>query len=201
MNTLATTRFPTITPETLAALQARLGKPVRAARALHRGGHARRHPALGARHRRPEPLLGGRGRGAAHHPLRAGPDRLRLRRGTPRHPRDVRGHRLPLGAADPARRQDRGRERAPRADREAVEVRQARHPADLPHDLHESARRAGVRGGLLVLPHRARDRARARQVQVRGPAPLLRGRDRGHQAAPTRPRRSARRDAAATGTT
>ena len=29
MSTLATTRFPTITPEALAALQARLGQPVR----------------------------------------------------------------------------------------------------------------------------------------------------------------------------
>jgi len=29
MNTLASTRFPTITPEALADLQSRLGKPVR----------------------------------------------------------------------------------------------------------------------------------------------------------------------------
>ena len=115
MKTLATTRFPTITPEALAALQARLGKPVRAARALHRGGDARRHPALGARYRRPQSLLAGRGRGAAHHPLRHGPHRVRLRGRAARHPRDVRGHRLPLGAADPDRRQDRRRERALRA--------------------------------------------------------------------------------------
>src|SRR4029453_5295043 len=40
----------------------------------------------------------------------------------------------------------------------------------------------GVRGGLLVRPHRGRDRSRAGQVQVGGPASLLRRGDRGDQA-------------------
>ena len=56
----------------------------------------------------------------------------------------------------------------------------------------------GVRGGLVVLPDRARDRARARQVQVRGPAPLLRGRDRRHPSV-LRDGRDPGRDAAALG--
>ena len=102
MSTLATTRFPTITPEALAALQARLGKPVR----------------------RPEPYIEVATRDAIRHWAHGIGDRNpywadegvapptilfaldRIVSGyvgrAPRHPRDVRGHRLPLGAADPA---------------------------------------------------------------------------------------------------
>src|SRR5206468_1686335 len=43
-----------------------------AARALHRGGDARCDPPLGARHRRPQPVLGDGARGAADDPLRHG---------------------------------------------------------------------------------------------------------------------------------
>ncbi len=53
--------FPTITDEALASLRALDGQGDPPARALHRGGHARCHPSLGARHRRPQSVLG-RGR-------------------------------------------------------------------------------------------------------------------------------------------
>ena len=54
--------FPTITDEALASLRARIGRPVRRPGAVHRDRHPRRHPSLGARHRRPQPAVGRRPR-------------------------------------------------------------------------------------------------------------------------------------------
>src|SRR5213593_233664 len=127
--------------------------------------HARRRPALGGRHRRSQSVLAQGRRGSADDPVRDGPHRVRIRRWPARCPRDVRRYRFPLGPPDPHRGSHRRRQRAARSGREAVAVREAGDPADLPDDVFEPARRGRVRGRLLVLPHGARHRARAGQVR------------------------------------
>ena len=115
------------------------------------------------------------------------PHRLRLRRRLARRPRDVVGRRLDLAQAGPSQRRDldRGPAEGPRRAPDAL--RRPRDPADLSRRFLQPAGRPGRRGGQLVLPHRARPRARAgHQVQGgQGPraAPLQRaGAGRGLQA-------------------
>ena len=103
---------------------------------------------------------------AAELPVRDQPHHVRLRRRPARHPRDVVGRRLDLAqAGQPQRRDlDRGIAEGPRRAPDAL--RRPRHPADLPRRFLQPARRPGRRGRQLVLPHRARPRARAgHQVQ------------------------------------
>src|SRR5205814_2017287 len=147
---------------------------------------------------RTRPRLGRRARGAADDPLGAGPHRVRVRRRAARHPRDVRRDRVPLAPADPRGRPVGGTQRPAAPGGKAVDVRAARDQADLPHHLRGPRGRRRRRGRLVVLPDRARHRARAQEVRAGRAAPVQRSGDRAH---PRRlPRRApARRHAALLG--
>ena len=95
--------FPTITDEALAPLRALMGKEIRRPEPYIEVGHPRRHPPLGPRHRRPQPLLGRGRRGAPDHLLRPGPHRVGLRGWPARHPRHVRAAPTSAGGAPSAR--------------------------------------------------------------------------------------------------
>jgi hypothetical protein len=200
MKTLATTRFPTITPEALAELQGRLGKPVRRPEPYIEVAtrDAIRHWAHGIGDRNPHWLSEGVapptilfaldrvvsgyvGGLPGIHAMYAGTD-FRWERTIHVDDRIVGESVLHALVEKPSKFAKRAIQQIYRT------------------DLHQPARRARVRGGLLVLPHRARDRARAGQVQVEGPASLLRRGDRGDQAQLCH-RGPTRRGPAATGTT
>ena len=183
--------FPTITDEALAALRALVGKEIR----------------------RPEPYIEVTTRDAVRHWAHGIGDRnpywaeakvapptilFALDRivsgyvGRPaRHPRHVRRHRLPLAPGHP-RGRARGRpQRPPRPRGEAIVLREACHQADLPDHLPGRWRRHPRRGGLLVLPHRARHRPRAQEVCADRAVPLRGGGDRPHPPGLRARRRSA----------
>ncbi len=86
------------------------------------------------------------------------------------HPCHVRGNGFSLAAADPRGRSHHRRQHPARPGREAVDLRPARHPADVPHHVPESGRSRRLRGGFVVLQDRARHGARTGKVQGHGRA-------------------------------
>ena len=199
-------------PGRLAAAHRRQDRRDRGAVVLR--GHARQHPPLRARHRRRQSaLVRARLRGedalrrhrrAAELPLRDQPHHLGLRRRPARRARDVVRRRLELAQADPSQRRDLDRGVPEGPDRARDALRRTRGAADLPCRLLQPAWRQGRRRRQLVLPHRARPRAREGH-QVQGSAraraaPVLRRRARRRSTISTRTRRSAAR-ARATGRT
>ena len=103
---------------------------------------------------------------AAELPVRDQPHRLGLCRRPARRARDVGGRRLDLAQARAAQRRDLDRGLAEGPGRAPDPLRRPRGPADLSRRFLQPAGRPGGRGRQLVLPHRARPRARAgHQVQ------------------------------------
>ena len=169
--------FPKITEKGLDELRKRIGVKIGVTRrAVVLRGHARQHPPLRPRHRRRQPAvvrsrLRGEDQVRRHHraaelPVRDQPHHLRLCRRPAGRARHVGGRRLDLAQAGAAQRRDLDRGLAEGPGRAPDALRRPRDPADLPRRLLQPAGRPGGRGRQLVLPHRARPRARAgHQVQ------------------------------------
>ena len=135
-----------------------------------------------------------RHRRAAELPVLDQPHRLGLRRRPARRARHVVRRRLDAGTSrsSATTRSDRGPPQGPGRARDAL--RRPCHPADLPRRLLQPARRPGRRGRQLVLPHRARPRARAGHASTRrcAPAAPRRYTRRGARARPTSSTRTRR---------